>query len=196
MDYKTRIISTLKELAPTRGFYGVTVDELAARTGISKRTLYRYFKSKEEIIDMVMEEFIAETGRKVMLAINSTRDPVEQVTNVIRTISEQLKVLQPPALYDLQKHYPHIWEKVEQFRANKIQEIFQNLFLQDTEERFRKINPKIFTAALIASIKATVNPTFILENNLSPEETIRSLFTIFLQGIVNRPDEPSDPHEG
>ena len=143
-----------------------------------------------------MEEFLAETARKVMLAINSTRDPVEQVTNLIRTISEQLKVLQPPALYDLQKHYPHIWDKVEQFRAKKIQEMFQGLFLQDTEERFRKINPKIFTVALIASIKATVNPAFIMENNLSPEETIRSLFTIFLQGIVKRPNELSSPHEG
>ncbi|MCL6559130.1 MAG: TetR/AcrR family transcriptional regulator [Firmicutes bacterium] len=187
MDYKARIISTLKELASTRGFYGVTVDELAARTGISKRTMYRYFKSKEEMIALVMEEFISETGRKVKLVLSSSRDPVEQVTNLIRTISEQIKVLHAPALYDLQKHYPHVWEKVERFREERIQEIFKELFSNDTEGRFRKINPKIFTTALIASVRAMVNPAFIMENNLSPEETIQSIFTIFLHGVVNRP---------
>lgn len=194
MDYRARIAGALKEMALTRGFYAVTVDELAACAGISKRTLYRYFKSKEEIIDVVTKEFIAETGRKVMLALSSTRDPVEQVTNLIRTISEQIKVLQTPALYDLQKHYPHIWEKVERFRAEKIQEIFKGLLLNDTNERFRKVNPVIFTAALIAGVRATVNPAFILENNLSPEETLQSIFTIFLQGIVKGPGTPSGPH--
>ena len=192
MDYRSRIISTLKELAPTRGFYGVTVDELAARTGISKRTIYRYFSSKEEIIGVVMEEFISETSRKVTLALCSARDPVEQVTNLIRTISEQIKVLQSPALYDLQKHYPHIWDKVERFREERIQEIFKGLFLNDTEGRFRKVNPIIFTAALIAGVRATINPTFIMENNLSPEETLQSLFTVFLQGIVKRPGDSSE----
>jgi len=187
LDYRARIVSALKEMAPTRGFYGVTVDELAAGAGVSKRTIYRYFRSKEEIIGAVMEEFISDTGRKVMLALSSARDPVEQVTNLIRTISEQIKVLQPPALYDLQKHYPHIWEKVERFREERIQELFKDLFLNDTEGRFRKVNPTIFTTALIAGVRATVNPAFILENNLSPEETIQSLFTIFLHGVVKGP---------
>lgn len=196
MDYKARIIRTLKELAPARGFYGVTVDEIAARTGISKRTIYRYFKSKEDIIAAVIEEFTAETGRKVKLALNSSRDPVEQVTNLIRAISEQIKMFHSPALHDLQKHYPHVWNELERFREERIQEIFKDLFLNDPEGRFRKVNPKIVTTALIASIRATVNPAFILENNLAPEETIQSIFTIFLHGLVNRPGAPPRPHGG
>ena len=54
------------------------------------------------------------------------------------------------------------------------------------------MNPTIFTTALIAGVRATVNPTFILENNLSPEETIQSLFTIFLHGVVKGPSATGD----
>ena len=43
-----------------RGFRRVTSDELAREAGISKRTLYRHFRSKEEILSGVIER---EMGR-------------------------------------------------------------------------------------------------------------------------------------
>ncbi len=185
MDYRQRVTGALKELAVVRGFYGVTMDELAAHAGISKRTIYRYFKSKEEIINSVMEYFMFSTEQKVLKALDSSNDPVEKIVNVIKVVTENVKLLQPLALQDLQKYYPHIWEKVEQFRAGKIQQVFENLIVDNEKKCFREINPKIFTTALMASVKAVVNPGFIMENNLYSEETIQSLFTIFLYGIVN-----------
>jgi len=184
MDHRQRIISALKELSATRGFYRVTVDELAARAGMSKRTIYRYFSSKEEIINAALEEFISTVAKKVRQALDSSSDPVEKILGVIRTLMENIKFVQPLALYDLQKHYPHLWEKIEQFRAGKIQQIFDEVLTGDDQGRFRQVNPKIFTTALLSSVRAVVNPAFIVENNITPEEAIKSLFTIFLHGVV------------
>jgi len=184
MDYRQRIVNAFKELAIMRGFSRVTVDELAAHTGISKRTIYRYFKSKEEIILSVVEDFIGIFEKSIQHELSSSDNPVEKIRNTLHAIPRNIKLLGPLAAYDLQKYYPHIWEKIEQFRMERVQEIFKDFLSGEEQGYFKNINPKIFTMALLSSIRSVVNPAFIMENNLSPEETIQSLFTIFLYGIV------------
>lgn len=184
MDYRQRIINAFKELAVMRGFSRVTVDELAAHTGISKRTIYRYFNSKEEIILSVVEDFMGILEKSIQHELASSDKPVEKIRNTLKAIPRNIKLLGPLAIYDLQKYYPHIWEKIEQFRAERIQKIFEGFLSGDEQGYFKKVNPKIFSTALLSSIRSVINPAFIMDNNLSPEETIQSLFTIFLYGIV------------
>lgn len=160
------------------------MDDLATRTGISKRTIYRYFRSKEEIIVAVMEDLMHGIEKDIRIAVEASEHPVDRITGAIGVVLRNIAPIQPLALHDVQKYYPQLWERIEQFRAERIQRIFEELLTGDGQGCFRKVNPKIFTAALLAGIRAVVNPNFIMENNLSPKETIRSLFDIFLNGIV------------
>ncbi|MFB6891724.1 TetR family transcriptional regulator [Kitasatospora sp. NPDC056327] len=60
-------------LLTTQGFDAVTVDEIAAGAGVSKRTFFRYFASKEDVI----VRFLAElgTGIRAELAARPTAEP-------------------------------------------------------------------------------------------------------------------------
>lgn len=184
MEYREKIIAAMKEMAFIRGFSRVTVDELAGRTGISKRTIYRYFDSKNEIVSAVLEDFMSAVEMKVQQVLDSPYDPVKKIENVVHVVSQSAMLIQSPALYDLQKHYPGLWDKIEQFRAQKVQLVFEKIITDNIQDNFRAIEDKIFTTALLASIKAVINPSFILENNLTLKETIQVLFTIFMHGIV------------
>jgi len=184
MDYKQRILHALKELAAQRGFSGATMDELAARAGVSKRTIYRYFSSKEEIIDALLDDILSIYEQKILQILASCENPVGKISNIIKIVPQITQIITPAALHDLHRHYPHLWEKIERFRAERIQQLFDDLLLSNEYRCFKPINPKIFTTALMASIRSVVNPAFIIENNLSVEETIQTLFTIFLSGIV------------
>jgi len=160
------------------------MDDLVASTGISRRTIYRYFRSKEEIVSSVLEDFITTVAEKIQQALDSTDNPVNKIINVVREITLNIKLVDPLYLYDLQKHYPHLWEKIEQFRAERIQRVFEGFLANNEQNCFRKVHPKIFTTVLLASIRSVINPAFIVENNLRIEDAIQSLFTIFLYGIV------------
>jgi len=191
-DYRRRITGAMRELALTRGLHGVTMDEVAARAGVSKRTVYRYFGGKEEIVAAVLEDLLAEIEGKLQEAVEAGGGPVETITRLVATVGEQVTPLTPLLLHDLQKYYPHLWERLERFRAVKIQQLFERL-MRENEHCFRPVNPTIFTAALIAGVRAVANPAFILEHNLSPKETARSLFTIFLHGVISGPPDTRRP---
>ncbi|MFA4884803.1 MAG: TetR/AcrR family transcriptional regulator [Desulfotomaculaceae bacterium] len=184
MDYRERIITAYREQAAGRGFSRVTMDDLVAATGISKRTIYRYFRSKEEIVSAVLDDFIAGIAQKIKTASDSADNPLDKIINIINELTRNIKVIEPQFLYDLQKYYPHLWEKIERFRSERIQQVFEALLTGSEQDCFRQVHPKIFTTALLASIRSVINPTFIVENQLLMEEAIQSLFNIFLYGVV------------
>jgi AcrR family transcriptional regulator len=69
---KERILETADRLFYQRGIRAAGVDTIAAEVGISKRTLYNYFPSKEELIDAYLE-------RRFTHAPASDKPPAEQI---------------------------------------------------------------------------------------------------------------------
>lgn len=186
MDYRERIIAAYKEQAAKRGFSRVTVDDLVELTGISKRTIYRYFSGKDEIVESVVTEFMTDLSQKIEAAQDSAASPVEQIFNVVTLVIGHIKLVEPLFLYDLHKYYPHLWERIEQFRAERIQKVFERFLAGGGQDYFREVHPQIFTAALLAGIRAVVNPVFVMENKLHIEDAAQSLFNIFMYGIIKK----------
>jgi AcrR family transcriptional regulator len=71
-DMKERILATADRLFYLRGIRAVGVDTVAAEIGISKRTLYNHFPSKDALIRAYLE-------RRFTRAPVSDKPPVEQI---------------------------------------------------------------------------------------------------------------------
>src|SRR4030081_1383418 len=69
---KDRILETADRLFYLRGIRAVGVDTIAAEIGISKRTLYNHFPSKDELI----AAYLARRFRQVPA---SEKPPIEQI---------------------------------------------------------------------------------------------------------------------
>lgn len=65
--YKESVMDAAEKLFESKGYEATTVDEIAYNTGISKATVYAYYRSKEEIWDSLMcryMEYMLEDARK------------------------------------------------------------------------------------------------------------------------------------
>ena len=71
-DMKERILQTADRLFYLKGIRAIGVDTIAAEIGISKRTLYNHFPSKDNLIDAYLQ-------RRFVLARPSEKSPVEQI---------------------------------------------------------------------------------------------------------------------
>jgi AcrR family transcriptional regulator len=70
---RAKILETIDRLFYRQGIRAVGVDTIVAELGISKKTLYRYFRSKGEMIEAYLR------GRFRPLPVDSDKPPAEQI---------------------------------------------------------------------------------------------------------------------
>lgn len=182
---RERIIVALTELSYTRGFYKCTMDELANQAGMSKRTVYRYFHSKEAIIEAVLDQFMAAIASGIERIVKEGDNPTEMFAQLVKHLTQTGgRLINPLVLQDLRVHYPHFWRKIEAFRTEKIQHFIQSMM--EDKGYVRNIRPPIFKAAFIASIQAVLSPDFILDHGLTFDDAAVQLVELFTYGLVGR----------
>lgn len=87
---KNRIKSIAKDLFSKWGYSKVTTDEISSALGISKRTLYNFFESKEKLL----EEIIQEELSKIEILINDLLKKAEKKDfDFIDTIKQMFKIM-------------------------------------------------------------------------------------------------------
>lgn len=117
-DKKLHIIGNVGKLYLKFGIRSVTMDDVASEFGISKKTLYQYFRDKADLVSQVVDYYI----NNLMADINASKD--ENVIDfyfVLRShISKILKYFNNNIEFDLKKQYPKLFKKVHKIKREKI----------------------------------------------------------------------------
>ena len=90
MTKKEQIIHTAFDLFSVNGFYATGVDRIMATAGVSKRTLYKYFPTKNDLIVAVMD-FYRDGFKQKMRAILGQRElsPEEKIRDIFSWVLTQ-----------------------------------------------------------------------------------------------------------
>ena len=103
----------------TYGFKSVTMDDLANKIGISKKTIYQHFENKTKLVEATtMYLFgVISTGIDAICALQ--KNPIEEIYDIKSFIMEHLKEEKSSPQYQLQKYYPRIFStlKKKQFEV-------------------------------------------------------------------------------
>ncbi|HMN11687.1 MAG TPA: TetR/AcrR family transcriptional regulator, partial [Bellilinea sp.] len=87
-----KILSTARALFTQLGFRAVGVDLIAKESGVSKMTMYRHFKSKEEVIAIYLEEqdqLVQKWFDSVILPYHGS--PREQIIAIFDELQKSLR---------------------------------------------------------------------------------------------------------
>lgn len=125
---KARILDHAELRLLEQGFRGMRVDELARDVGISKRTLYELFRTKEDMAREALERVLADMLVDIDRAMHDHReDPSEQLQASIRVLAGRFANAQEPFYRDLDTT-PSLVTQLEEARAQafvKIDAIIQ-----------------------------------------------------------------------
>lgn len=98
-----------------------TLDDLAHEMGISKKTIYRYFTSKEEIVQESLKYLLAKVKNEITRTLEKEKNnPIQGIISIYRIGLNNLKKFSPSFLMGLKKYYPVANELFNEFRANVI----------------------------------------------------------------------------
>lgn len=91
-DKRDQLIEVAADLFNRHGYHATGVDRIMEATGISKATLYRHFKTKDELIVAVLSKY-DDASREEMRAFveAATRDPVERLLATFAMLDIWLK---------------------------------------------------------------------------------------------------------
>ena len=71
MEKKEVVINTARELFTKYGYKKVSMDEIARTSNVTKKTIYSYFKDKDELFRYFIEEELINMKQKIEKKINN-----------------------------------------------------------------------------------------------------------------------------
>ena len=131
-DQKQLIVKTACDLFFRLGIRSVSIDDICHELGMSKKTFYVYFVSKDELIAQLLQANIDYMSAKTeeVLAQEDFRLLVSDVVKKMREKEGQNDVRRVPQLvFDLKKYYPRQFEQF-QLKAFEAQKHYITRFLE------------------------------------------------------------------
>lgn len=116
---KDIIMKRSLELFTKHGFKMVTMDEIAKDLGISKKTIYTHYKSKDDLVEASVSYIMDEATDRLKSIAGTCETPIHEHF-IMKSCMADLFAhkIQASTIYQFNKYYPKIAEKINQKRHN------------------------------------------------------------------------------
>ncbi|MCS6820963.1 MAG: TetR/AcrR family transcriptional regulator [Microscillaceae bacterium] len=187
IDIKKRILITAKEQFMKYGFSMVRMEDLANEMGMSKKTIYNHYRSKDELI----RECISYIGNETRCWIeeifaNQNLSFVSKLKQFIILIGKINTLMSPLVLEDLRRNVPTVWRIIEEVRTEHLTQGFKKILIQGIQEGVFKdeFNLDVLVMMYYHAINSIISPENLVKVNYSPNEAFQTIFKVILQGIM------------
>jgi AcrR family transcriptional regulator len=185
MEEKDKIIEYSEGKFFKYGFAKTTMDEVASELRMSKKTIYKFFPSKEDLVMAIAKHFMNRMKNKILPALNSDKNAIEKLGELISILAGASEKISTKRMEEMKRHLPSIWNEIDKFRTEMMFGNITKVINQGKKEGlFLDYPTSIIMNMLVASVRTIVNPDFILNNNFSIIEAARYAFKIIIGGIV------------
>ena len=185
MELRDRIIEVSSDLFMSNGCKSVTIDEVAAANGISKRTLYEHFKDKTNLLEeclLMMEEKMKMLGEK---AFSGSKSIIELVCLEHESQSDMMINMRIRFFEELKKYYPDLYDKMHK-RFTDFHKVTTRKFLErGQKEGLFLINIDMEVVGRMVFEIATIiqnSEIFSLANH-SRKQLFRETMVMYFRGI-------------
>ncbi len=191
MEEKNRIIKYVSEKFLGNGFAKTSMDEIASDLRVSKKTIYKFFLSKDKLLVAVINLVKGQISKQMDSIIFADTNSVEKLYGVTRIIMKLGLRVNQKFFYDLKVYKPEVWTELEKFRTKMINRNFEIIFNQGKKEGYFIERPNDITiTALLGILQSVMNPNFLVDHNYSFAEAGKITFDIiFASALTEKGNE-------
>jgi len=186
-DTAIRIFQQAHLLFMQYGLKSVSMDDIANKMGISKKTIYQFYADKETLVAQVVKQIINNNQLQCDNDICNSENAIHEIILAMDQMSKLFETMNPSILFDLQKYYQKAFKI---FLTHKNEYVYgkikQNITRGIKEGLYRSdLNIEIVSRYRVESIVIAFNPEFqsLVKSNLV--RIAEDLSTFFLYGVVN-----------
>lgn len=186
-DTGLRIKESARDLYMKYGLRSVSMDDIAGKLGISKKTIYHHYADKDELIAAVINDELNHNQQQCEQDRKAADNAVHEIFLAMDMMMELFSAMNPSLIYDMQKYHPQAFKKFQlhknDFLYNTIRE---NMLRGIREGLYREnLNIDILARYRVESMMIPFNPEFHskLKYNLARLE--EELLLHFMYGLAS-----------
>ncbi|WP_255594261.1 TetR/AcrR family transcriptional regulator [Pontibacter sp. HSC-14F20] len=139
LSVKDRIATEAFRLFCRRGIKGTSVDDIAQHLSMSKKTIYKWFSNKDEIVYWAINSYLSSIDADCERCRHQAPNAIEELFNIMKTTRQVFASIHPGIFYDLQKYHANAWKKWQEYKNHDfLHRIKENLERGISEGLFRQ----------------------------------------------------------
>ena len=185
-EVKERILVKAEEIFFQYGYTRVRMDEISEALGISKKTLYKYFDSKEQLLREIVDRMKIRIKTNChVICDDQEMDFIHKLKKLMNYIAKQSSKLRGVLPEDLQKNLPDIWNGINEYRKQEAFTKFRELIEEGVRKgAFREdIDMQIIVLMYVNAISELVSPDVLSQLPYTGDQVFETIIKIMFEGI-------------
>lgn len=183
----TRIVGQARAHFFSHGYSQCTMDEIAAELGMSKKTLYVHFPSKEALMSAVIDDLGREIrGSADALLANRQLNFAEKLRGFAEDMVERLRTINPRLLRDLQRFAPALYQRVAEMREKNVPYVFGRFIEEGQLAGMVRsdLRTDFAVAFFLSAMNGLIQPATMERLGLGPRDIAPRAIELFFGGLL------------
>jgi TetR/AcrR family transcriptional regulator, cholesterol catabolism regulator len=182
-----RILASARQHFMAHGFKNVTMDDLAAEIGMSKKTLYAHFPSKSVLVKSVLVQKLDEAeGILENILSEQAGDFIGALHQLAVQVQKQTGEPQPVFIRDLSREEPALADYLVARRRQIVEKTLIKLLAcgRDAGHVRDDIPIEFLVEIFLAILETIAVPKHLAARDLTLTECLNRILSTFLKGVL------------
>ncbi|MDP9081506.1 MAG: TetR/AcrR family transcriptional regulator [Bacteroidota bacterium] len=185
MSQIERIIQGGEELFLTAGIKSVTMDDIAKHLGMSKKTIYQFFKDKNELVIALVKKKLKEDEDQIAEIMSKSGNVIEELINMMKCSEDIFSRINPIVIHDMQKYHPDAWSEFQKFKADVLISTLEELLTKGMMQGYIRpdIDVRIIARMRVSQVEMGFNTSIFPMAEFNPWKVQVQFLEHFNYGI-------------
>ena len=186
MEPLTKILSASVEMFSQYGFKTITMDDIARRAGISKKTLYQHFANKQEVVQESVIWYKNQATSNCEAMLNGAENAIEAMVMMLAFFDNMNKRINPMAIFEMQRFFPEAYKAFRDMLADRdVVMIRENILWGIKEGLYREdINADLMARYRLETSLLILQPNLLVSDRNNLISVALEIGEHFLYGIM------------
>ncbi len=181
-----KILGASAELFTQYGFKSITMDDIARRAGISKKTLYLHFANKDEVVNESVIWHKNNMCANCEAILNEAENAIEAMVKMLAFFDEVHKKINPMAIFEMQRYFPLAYKTFRDLMLeNDVVMLANNINQGIKEGLFREdVNADLMARYKMETSMLILQPNLLVSDRNDLMSVAMEIGEHFLYGIM------------
>jgi AcrR family transcriptional regulator len=183
---KKHILSETLQLFLKFGIKSLTMDDIAKKLCISKKTLYAHVKDKEDLLENAVILFSKTEQHQIEEICGRGLNAIDESLEIKRWVLDMLQNIHPSVAYDMEKFHPRVHQKMLASRQAIIYKcVFENIVKGKKDGLYRKeINPDVLAKLYVGRMEAMFDQDLFPSKEYNVSDIYMEWFSYHIHGMA------------